>query len=108
MAAEPGNLLDYVATAGDGLHLEATVRGRYKEDTFFQTILDNPRQHKNFTIDNGLVYLKDGGRTLLCVPHIIVNGRNVREIVIAHAHSLLAHLGMSKTVSLLRDHVWWK
>lgn len=39
---------------------------------------------------------------------LYVQGRNVHEIVIAEAHSLLAHLGASKTLAYLRDNVWWK
>lgn len=37
-----------------------------------------------------------------------MNGRTLREIFISEAHSLLAHLGSVKTLSYLRDHVWWK
>ena len=37
-----------------------------------------------------------------------VNGRSIQEIVILHAHSILAHLGSQKTIAHLRDQVWWK
>ncbi|OSD01086.1 hypothetical protein PYCCODRAFT_1370133, partial [Trametes coccinea BRFM310] len=105
---EQGSLLDHVASASDGIHLESAIKGRFKEDPFFEPILANPRQYKNFVVKDGLVYLRDCGRELICIPHVLVDGRNVREIVITHAHSLLAHLGAAKTVNLLRDHVWWK
>ncbi|KAI0354116.1 hypothetical protein OH77DRAFT_1405778, partial [Trametes cingulata] len=106
---EEGRLVDHIAAANDGIHLESELRGRYAEDPFFGAILTNPRQFKNFTVKaDGLVFLRDRNRELLCIPHILVNGRSVREIVITHAHSLLAHLGASKTNNLLRDHVWWK
>ena len=32
----------------------------------------------------------------------------MEEIIISEAHSLLAHLGASKTLSYLRDYIWWK
>ncbi|KAI0328359.1 hypothetical protein GY45DRAFT_1224631, partial [Cubamyces sp. BRFM 1775] len=101
-------LVDHIADQAGGLHLEKEIRERYKEDPFYQDILTNPKHHKNFDVRDGLVLLKDRGRELLCVPNVLLNGRNVREIVIAHAHSLLAHLGPHKTLDLLRDHVWWK
>ena len=41
-------------------------------------------------------------------PKALVDGRSAHEIIISEAHSLLAHLGTSKTASYLRDHVWWK
>jgi hypothetical protein len=28
--------------------------------------------------------------------------------VISEAHSILAHLGLRKTLDYLRDHFWWK
>ncbi|EJC97404.1 ribonuclease H-like protein, partial [Fomitiporia mediterranea MF3/22] len=39
---------------------------------------------------------------------ILIHNRNAREIVIEHAHSILAHLGLQKTLSYLREQVWWK
>ena len=38
----------------------------------------------------------------------MINGRNIHEIIISEAHSVLAHLGANKTLNYLRDHVWWK
>ncbi len=71
-------------------------------------MISSPKEFKNFSIENGLIYLKENGITRLCIPNIIVQGRNAREIVITEAHSLLAHLGPAKTLSYLRSHVWWK
>ena len=101
-------LLDHISSSKDGIHLQNEIRGRYGEDPFFGEILTKPKQFRNFTVEDGLVTLRDNDRILLCVPNIIVSGRNVREIIISHAHSLLAHLGPHKTSSLLREHVWWK
>ena len=96
-------LLEYISEAGEGLHLLSELRGRYGEDAFFVDILANPTRYKNFYTENELVYLRDGGRKLLCVPSILKASRNVREIVISHAHSLLAHLGAHKKIG--RAHV---
>ncbi|GAW10035.1 ribonuclease H-like partial [Lentinula edodes] len=46
-------------------------------------------------------------RTIITL-RIIIDSRSVQEIIISEAHSLLAHLGASKTIDYLRDHVWWK
>lgn len=101
-------LLEHIAGSSEGLHLQSELRNRYGEDPFFGDILTKPTQFKNFVVEDGLVTLRDQDRILLCIPNVVINGRNVREIVISHAHSLLAHLGPHKTASLLRDHVWWK
>ena len=58
-------------------------------------------------VDN-LFYLKEADRKVLCIPKILIKGWCAREIVIPEAHSLLAHLGVSKTLDYLHDHVWWK
>jgi hypothetical protein len=34
-------------------------------------------------------------------------GRRIGEIIISEAHSLLAHLGTSKTSVYIKDHLWW-
>ncbi|KAI9064677.1 hypothetical protein FKP32DRAFT_1569457, partial [Trametes sanguinea] len=85
-----------------GIHLQNKLRGRFREGTFFASILHNPKQFKNFRVKDGLVKLH------LCILEICICECSAREIMIAHAHSLLAHLGPHKTASLLRDHVWWK
>ncbi|OSC97100.1 hypothetical protein PYCCODRAFT_1377845, partial [Trametes coccinea BRFM310] len=102
-------LLTYLAENPDGIDLTATLKGRYGEDVFFRRILEAPKAYKNFHVhEDGLIYLHEQGRDVLCIPSILYNGRSVREVVISHAHSLLAHLGSYKTLGLLRDHVWWK
>ncbi|OBZ66490.1 Transposon Ty3-I Gag-Pol polyprotein [Grifola frondosa] len=100
--------LEHVAGATGGINLLMSLKDRYVEDKFFKDILNNPKHFKNFHINDGLVFIKDRQQELLCIPQILVNGRSAREIVITHAHSLLAHLGPYKTLGLLRDHVWWK
>lgn len=100
--------LAYLTEAAEGIDLQSVLRGRYSEDPFFKTILEDPKHYKNFYISNGLVFMREQQRTFMCIPKILHAGRSVREIVILHAHSILAHLGAFKTLNLLRDHVWWK
>ena len=83
-------------------------KGHYQNDLLFQSIMERPKDYRNFEVKNELIYLKEAGKSLLCIPKIIVNEQSVREIVISEAHSLLAHLGANKTLNYLRDHVWWK
>lgn len=99
---------EILLTTLEGIVITDVIRGRYAEDAFFKDILDRPKEYKNFVQKDGLIFLKNEHSELLCLPWIIHGGRNVREIVIAEAHSLLAHLGPSKTLDFLRGRVWWK
>jgi len=84
------------------------LQGKYTEDPFFKAILERPKEFRNFESKDRLIYLKEGDRQLLCIPKALIQGRSVREIVISEAHSMLAHLGSSKTLHYLREWVWWK
>ncbi|KAJ3482856.1 hypothetical protein NLI96_g6704 [Meripilus lineatus] len=103
-------LLGHISSTTGGINVMSEVKNQYWKDNFFREILKNPKHHKNFDIHEGLVFLRDHNKLLLCIPNIAVHsrGRNLREIIITHAHSLLAHLGANKTLHYLRDHVWWK
>jgi hypothetical protein len=104
-----GTLINMVSQSLQGLDLLAEIRGKYELDSTFKPILEKPKEFRNFEVDGQLVYLRKQGTTrVLCIPKIVIQGRNAREIVIAEAHSMLAHLGASKTLDYLRDHVWWK
>ncbi|KAG2057841.1 hypothetical protein BDR06DRAFT_836375, partial [Suillus hirtellus] len=81
------------------------IKGRYEEDPFFRTILDAPESYKNFQLLDGHLRLKLEDRELLCILDILVGGC---KMLIDQAHSLLAHLGARKTMSYLREYVWWK
>ena len=89
-------------------HLLQEAKGRYKEDSFFQKILDTPKAFKNFSLtEDGFIRLKLPDRIVVCIPDIKIGERTLREMVIDQAHSLLAHLGAKKTLSYLREYVWW-
>ena len=44
----------------------------------------------------------------LAIPKVTVDGQDVQELLIRQGHSILAHLSSEKTVTYLRDQVWWK
>ena len=90
------------------LDLTKEIKGQYQNDPVFKPIINKPKDYRNFEIDDNLIYLKLNGKRLLCIPKILIKERSIHEIIIGEAHSILAHLGASKTLSYLRDHVWWK
>ena len=100
--------LNIASQSLQGLDLLMEIRGKYESDPTFQPIIAKPRDFRNFEIDGQLIYLKKQGKRVLCIPKILIQGRNAHEIVISEAHSLLAHLGASKTLDYLQDHCWWK
>jgi hypothetical protein len=100
------SLINVVAGGRKGFDLSSILRNQYYLDSFFKNILENPRHYKNFILDDGLIYIKINDKHLLCIPKLYVQGQNIHEIVVAEAHSLLAHLGASKTLAYLRDNMW--
>ena len=84
------------------------IKGRYGEDPAFKPILDNPSNFTNFEIKDGLIFFRSEEVLRLAVPDVKVNDRPIRETIISQVHSILAHLGGHKTLTYLRDQVWWK
>ena len=84
------------------------LKGRYAEDHAFKPIIENPENFTNFEVRDGLIFFRSEGTIKLAIPDIKINDVSVRETVIKHGHSILAHLGGHKTVTYLRDQVWWK
>ena len=60
-----------------------------------------------FKIENGLLFMNENNAQLLCITDGKIENVSIRETVISHAHSLLAHLGGQKTYHYLRDNTWW-
>jgi len=102
------SLLNVVSQSEQGIDLLNELRGKYRLDPAFQSIIKNPGDFRNFEVSDQIVYLKQSDKCMLCIPKTLKQGRSAREIVIAEAHSLLAHLGASKTLDYLQDNVWWK
>ena len=84
------------------------LKSHYKDDPMFKSILEKPKEFRNFEVKDNLIYLKEWGKRLLCIQKALEKERSIREIVISEAHSMLAHLGANKKIHYLRDYVWWK
>ena len=84
------------------------LKGQYEEDPLYKPIVENPSEFTNFEIKEGLIFFRSEGMTRLAIPNVKVNGQSVRETIIRQAHSILAHLGGHKTLTYLRDQVWWR
>lgn len=57
-----------------GVDLMSKLKGRYIKDTFFQTVLNKPKEFRNFEHKEQLVYLKDNDRKVLCIPKVLLQG----------------------------------
>jgi hypothetical protein len=102
------SLLQVVNSGWRGLDLRSIISHRYGDDPFFKNILESTKLFRNFEVEDGAIYLKQEDVRLLCIAALVHQGRNLREIIVSEAHSILAHLGVRKTLDYLRDHVWWK
>lgn len=102
------NLTDLVHSGDPTIDIHGSISHKYSEDPFFKEILRQPAHYKNFQVSNGLVFLKSNNKRILCIPDVFIKDRKVHEVLMSHAHSLLAHLGTRKTVIYLRESVWWK
>ncbi|KAF8687904.1 hypothetical protein RHS03_09849, partial [Rhizoctonia solani] len=52
--------------------------------------------------------MKDNDEMILCIPECVMGEYDVRPLLIAQAHSVLAHQGYQKTYAYMRESVWWK
>jgi Integrase zinc binding domain len=113
----PPALVSLVSDATLGLTLLDYLVGKYMLDPFFAVILTPakgtgtsqiPLPYKNFTYDSRYIYMINGALHVLCIPDIAFDNKQVQELLISHAHTLLAHLGPQKTFTYLCQHVWWK
>ena len=84
------------------------LKGKYSEDPMFKGILNNPENFANFVIEEGLIFFRSEGTVKLAIPNVTIDGTLVRESIIKQGHMILAHLGGHKTLTYLRDQVWWK
>lgn len=108
LGESPVSLTELLDAGDPTLDIHGRLRGRYSEDPLFKLVLEKPAAYKNFEVSNGLIFLKQKDVHILCIPDIAVGERHIREMLISHAHSILAHLGPRKTITYLRDNVWWR
>ncbi|KAL0564728.1 hypothetical protein V5O48_017312 [Marasmius crinis-equi] len=97
-----------VAQGKEGVNLRSLVKDKYDDDPVFKAVMAAPKNYCNFEVEEGLIFVRLPDRRLLCIPKLKVGSRNVQEIVINEAHSILAHLGPKKTLAYVWDAVWWK
>src|SRR6202790_423965 len=108
LSEDPISLTEVLDSGEPTLDIHNSIRGRYSEDSFFAKIVKDPITFRNFEVSNELVFLKDNERRVLCIPDVMIGARRLCEVLISHAHSILAHLGPQKTITYLRENVWWK
>ncbi|TFK77799.1 hypothetical protein K466DRAFT_607688 [Polyporus arcularius HHB13444] len=70
------SLLTYLSENTEGIDLLQELKGRYAEDKLFRAILDKPKEFKNFQVREELIFLRENGRDLLCIPEVLHNGRS--------------------------------
>jgi hypothetical protein len=91
--------------------LTAIVEG-YKTDTQFSKVLTAGVDSGIYTVDsNGLLYLAMPGAHRVCIPDIKVGKErslNLRELLISHAHEIVAHRGFGPTHKRLQGQFYWK
>lgn len=103
----PPSLTDVITEGDPGFDIPEIIRGKYTDDPFFREITEKPSHFKDFQFEDGLLFMTAGNKRVLCIPNVRENERSVREIIITHAHSILAHLGAKKTLGYLKENVWW-
>jgi hypothetical protein len=108
LSKAPTSLTTVIALGDPSLDIHEKIANRYGEDKFFANILSQPQAFKNFELSNGRIFLRDNSQRILYIPDIMIGSRRIREVLISHAHSILAHLGPSKTLVYLRENIWWK
>ena len=59
------SLLNVVSEATEGLDSEKELRGKSTTDPVFKKIVEKPSDFKNFSVKNGLIYIRDNNRDIL-------------------------------------------
>lgn len=66
------------------------------------------RKIPNLQVKDGVLHSKIEDTWLLCIPNVKIREQRAQKFIISHAHLILAHLGVHKTLQLMRMPVWWK
>ena len=100
--------LTSVIANGDPMHdIPTCLIDKYEQDAFFGDVRCHLGQYMQFKKAEGLIFLSNSGHWILCIPDILIDHQKIHEIIISHAHSILAHLGARKTMYYLKENVWW-
>jgi hypothetical protein len=108
LAALSPRLTDLIPEGNPSMDIPTALKDQYSEDPFFKMVLADLKHYKNFELKDGLLFIRNSEARILCIPNMKIGEWSVWEIIISHAHSILAHLGARKTLYYLRDNVWWK
>jgi hypothetical protein len=108
LSEDPVSLTEVLESGDPTLDIHSTIVGCYSEDLLFDLIMKNLLNYKNFEVSNNLIIVKYKEQHLLCILDIKLELCYLQEILISHAHSILAHLRPKKTITYLWDNVWWK
>jgi hypothetical protein len=74
----------------------------------FCKILEHPEHHKNFEVDNNLIYyLPNSKIRVLCILHSKFWGKRVTKLVLDQAHRIVGHMGPSITKNYAQQNFWW-
>ncbi len=88
--------------------LRKILRNGYKNDSVAQKVLQNPTHHERFRVNQDLVeHLDNRGNWVLLVPQVMHGRKRLAQVLLDQAHSLVGHLGYSKTNEYVRRWFWW-
>lgn len=90
------------------MDLIGTLKTGYSKDHLFSKIVEHPTHHKQFRVRDGIVeHLTASNRWVLCVPNILHGQKRLAQLIIDHAHTMLGHMGATKTSDYIRRWFWW-
>ena len=80
------------------------VKEGYLKDTLFQLIQIQPKDYREFSIIEGLVWRKNiKGDKVLCLPR----NHDLLTRILSQAHETMEHYGQHRTEEYLRRWYWW-
>ena len=75
--------------------LEQLCKKAFPSDKFFQKILQRPKDHKSFSVEDGVIYYTATPETkALCIPHAKFRGRALTELVLDQVHRTVGHMAV--------------
>ena len=72
LSEDPISLTEVLQSGDPTLDIHNRIIGRFSEDLFFKQIIEKPANYRNFKVSNGVVYLKDNDKQILCIPDVKV------------------------------------
>ena len=100
--------LELCSRVESGINLVKLIRGAYRKDTILSKVLEAPREHPRFGVQDDLIWTKNPYRCdIICIPReVFLKGRWLIEIIIDQAHQV-GHFNHLKTSSYIRRSCWW-